>query len=346
MGCSFAGSTSLAGRGGQDDTGCGEIAGAGKTFADKTFECVQVDMDRRNGPPDGVQKGLAPGLTVEAVIALDGHHPSFGGLSGIWIAEDGGRMIAIGDSGQRWQARLDHDADGRLIGVGGWTVADLPLGPLDQEGTGWIDSEALTAQYRSQGETRDRLVVAFEGMHRLGRWSFDALDAAPERITLPDDLGGRSNSGIEALATLEDGRLFALAERVGAWGGEGLMGWVIDGRAAEDLIYMPAPGFSPTGAVRLDDMIYVIERKFSFLGGFRSRLVALPTAAIRPGARLEGTELAAFRWGDLGENFEGIEARRAADGRILLYLLTDDNFSFLQETLLVQMALSPNTLAN
>ncbi|MGI9416734.1 MAG: hypothetical protein ACR2RA_02725 [Geminicoccaceae bacterium] len=44
--------------------------------------------------------------------------------------------------------------------------------------------------------------------------------------------------------------------------------------------------------------------------------------------------------GDIGENFEGIAARCALGGRILLYLLADDNFSFFRETLLVQLSLA------
>ncbi|MGI9501056.1 MAG: esterase-like activity of phytase family protein, partial [Geminicoccaceae bacterium] len=245
-----------------------------------------------------------------------------------------------------WQARLLHDPAGRLVGVEDWSVAELPLGPNDEDGSAWRDSEALAGpKMLDDPETldtraRSELVVAYEGEHRLSRWSFDDLDAMPERLPLPGGLGGPSNSGIEALSTLEDGRLFAVAERVGAWGGEGLMGWVIDGQAAEDFVYVPGPGFAPTGASRLEKTIYVVERKFSLFGGFQSRIVSLPTDAIRPKARLEGTELTAFRWGDIGENFEGIAARRGPDGRILLYLLADDNFSFFQETLLVQLALS------
>jgi hypothetical protein len=52
--------------------------------------------------------------------------------------------------------------------------------------------------------------------------------------------------------------------------------------------------------------------------------------------------LAIFRWGDFGQNFEAIAARRAPDGRLLLYLLSDDNFSMLQQTLLLQLSL-PST---
>ncbi len=219
---------------------------------------------------------LGDRITVEAVFALESEHQAFGGLSGLWLNPDGTRMIAVSDIGQRWQARLLHDDDGRLTGLDNWSVANLTMSPEDGDGSRWIDSEALS------GDGRGGLVVAYEGQHRLRRWSFGDLNAIPESVLLPDGLGGPSNSGIEALSTLEDGRLFAVAERVGAWGGEGLMGWVIDREAAKDLIYIPGPDLAPTGAGRLEDTVYIVERSFSLLDGFRTRLVALPSDAIRP----------------------------------------------------------------
>lgn len=300
-------------------------------------ERVTVDAVRLAEAPEGVRDALDDGVIVEAIFSLRSSHASFGGLSGLWVAPDAERMIAVSDIGQRWEARLHHDEIGRLTGIDDWSVADLPSGPEADGGRSWIDSESLARS------GPDGLVVAYEGRHRLRRWSIDDLDALPERLVLPTGLGAPGNSGIEALASLDGDRLFALAERTGAWGGEGLMGWIIDGSAVHDLVYIPGPGFSPTGAARLETMIYGVERSFSLFGGFRTRIVTLPLEAIRPGARLETTELAAFRWGDLGENFEGIAARRGPDGRIFVYLLADDNFSFLQSTLLVQLSLAPGT---
>jgi hypothetical protein len=295
---------------------------------------VAVDAKPYNRVPEGVLSALGEHLTLEAAFSLQSTHSSFGGLSGLWIDDKGDYAVMISDVGQRWQARLLHDDRGRLIGLEDWSVADLMRLPGEQQGSRWLDSEALS------GDGNGHLVVAYEGHHRLRRWPIDDLDRVPEPLTLPKGLGSASNSGIEALSSLPGGRLFALAERVGAWGGEGLMGWVIDDGRADDLVYVPAPGFAPTGAGRLDDRIYVVERSFSLLGGFQNRIVALSANDVRPGVKLEGDELAAFKWDSLGENFEAIAAKRGADGRTRLYLLADDNFSFLQETLLVQLLLN------
>lgn len=303
-------------------------------------EPVSVKAVLQAQVPEDVLKAFGNDVIVEAVFSLQSPEKTFGGLSGLWIAPDGSQMIAVSDIGQRWQAELHHDDTGRLIDLDGWSVADLTPRPEDEEGRGWNDAESL-ADLGAEG-----LVVAYEGQHRLRRWRFDDLNAVPESVVLPKGLGGPSNSGLEALSALGDHRLFAVAEHVGAWGGEGLMGWLIDGKVAEDLVYIPGPGFAPTGADQLDDEIYVVERSFSLFGGFRSRIVTVPIDAIRPGARIEGRELTAFRWGDIGENFEGIVAKKGPDDRILLYLLADDNFSFFQNTLLVQLSLPPKGVAD
>ncbi len=272
------------------------------------------------------------GFTVEAAFVLHSSNTAFGGLSGLWIAPDAASMLAVSDTGKRWRARLLHDASGGLTGVDDWTLADLRPPPESR----LRDAEALA----EDGE--GGLVVAYEGRHGLIRWPLDDLDGRPDPLPVPlPDLGGPSNSGMEALAALGRGRLFAIGERVGAHGGTGLMAWIVDARGIRRLVYVPAEGFAPVGADRLEDRVYVIERQFSWLAGFRNRIAYFPASAARPGAEISGEPVATFRWGDFGENFEGIAARRGSDGRTRLYLLADDNFSFLQKTLLVQLAL-PN----
>ncbi|MGI9449799.1 MAG: esterase-like activity of phytase family protein [Geminicoccaceae bacterium] len=272
------------------------------------------------------------GLTIEASFVLRSSHEDFGGLSGLWLSDDRERMIAVSDKGQLWHAQLQHDARGRLLDVRSWTLTDIPK--LQDDRTGWrsVDAEALAGDDSS-------LIVAYEGHHRLRRLSHENLAAAPERLPRLLGLGGPSNSGIESLANLGDGRLLAIAERVGAWGGVGLSAWLIDGDHVDDLVYVPTPDFVPTGADHLDEALYIVERQFSLLGGFRSRILTLPTHQVQPGAHLKGTALAAFRFGDFGENFEAITAKRAPDRRTLIYLLSDDNFSLFQRTVLLQLAL-------
>jgi len=80
----------------------------------------------------------------------------------------------------------------------------------------------------------------------------------------------------------------------------------------------------------------LVERRFTWAGGFAARLATLPAPAI---AVLEAKRLAEFDASPLAENFEGVAARRDVAGRTLIYMVSDDNFNFLQRTLLVMFEL-------
>jgi hypothetical protein len=54
-----------------------------------------------------------------------------------------------------------------------------------------------------------------------------------------------------------------------------------------------------------------------------------------PGAVLEGQEIARLEGTLSVDNMEGIEALRSPDGKTLIYVVSDDNYSPIQTTLLM-----------
>lgn len=308
------------------------IPGPDEPAAEGRMEPVIVQAKPRENPK---KTGLEQSeLTVEAAFVLRSPHRHFGGLSGLWLSDDAKRLVSVGDSGWIWQARLHHDDHGRLIDLDDWSAANL----ADQQGNlgtaPSYDAEALAA------DGGQDLVVAYEGQHRFRRLSFPELQDLPHPLPVPPGLGRPSNSGIEALTGLGDGRFLVMAEGVGARGGIGLAAWLIDHDRIDGLTYRPSPNYAPTGADRLGSMVYIVERRFSLLGGFQSQVLSVPVEQLVAGDIFEGQVLARFRYGDLGENFEAIAARQAPDGRTLIYLLSDDNFSVFQQTTLLQLSRS------
>jgi hypothetical protein len=265
-------------------------------------------------------------LEFRAGFVLASGDARFGGLSGLWIAPEGERLIAVSDRGTLWRARLEHADDGTMIGFAGWSAVEPGALPDDPTGR---DAEALAA-------TDGELVIAYEGAHRLRRVPLAVPDSRPEPLSTPPGLSGPHNQGLEALVALDDGTLLAIAEGVRTSTGD-LATWLIEGDRIASLAYAPAAGFVPTGADRLDDSIYVLERRLS-LNGLAARVVVLDVAEVRPGARLIGRELGVIGPPAISENFEGIAARRAPDGGVLLYLLADDNFLALLRSLLLQFS--------
>jgi hypothetical protein len=65
----------------------------------------------------------------------------------------------------------------------------------------------------------------------------------------------------------------------------------------------------------------------------------LSIGGLRPGARLDGGTVFEADLGQQIDNMEGIGVHRA-NGEVVLTLISDDNFSALQRTLLLQFTLA------
>lgn len=105
--------------------------------------------------------------------------------------------------------------------------------------------------------------------------------------------------------------------------------------------YRPPANFSPTDAALLDDeRLIILNRAFSPLAGVAMALVEVPLAEIKEGATVQGREIARLRPPVSIDNMEGIDIRRE-DGRVFIYLVSDDNFNAAQRTLLLKFELLP-----
>ncbi|MDX1576069.1 MAG: esterase-like activity of phytase family protein, partial [Kiloniellales bacterium] len=216
----------------------------------------------------------------------------FGGLSGLLVSADGTRLLAVTDAGRWLSANLSYDSEGRLTGIAEGQMARL----RDLDGKGldrkrWRDAESL-AQLADGS-----ILVSFEHNHRI--WRYDSQDGPlaglPTAWPNPEGLDlAPENGGVEGLAALADGRLLALTEKQEH--GIGTAGYLWHGDAWSPVTYRPHTAFSPTAASRLPGSpdLLVLERAYRPLSGPRVRLVRLAADDIRPGATLEGEELA--RW--------------------------------------------------
>jgi hypothetical protein len=278
-------------------------------------------------------------LDFLAGFVLNGHTSQWGGWSGLTISPDGRMLTAISDVGSWLVLDLRHDPSGRLTGIGAaamWPVLDRQGRPVESKS--WADAEALA---------RDRdgsLLVAFERLHRVWRYPRDvaghalpvAVDAPAAILKLP------ANTGIEAMTVLGDGTILLISEN-GLHGEADIAGWVGRPGAWSRLNLARSGSFTVSDATLLPSGdVLLLERDFSLLGAAALvRLSVVPRAAIRPGARLVSHTLAELAPPQTVDNFEAAAARTAPDGATLIYLMSDDNQSFLQRTLLFQLRLEP-----
>jgi hypothetical protein len=266
---------------------------------------------------------------VLGALTLGASDPAFGGLSGLAVDGDGAGATFVSDRGALFRARLVWTS-GRLSGL---TDAErLPLRGLRGEPRppGLDDAEGL-----ARGPD-GALLMSFEGdAPRIWRHA----DAQAAARPLPDADGFdriQRNSGLEALAVAPDGSVLAIPERSGALD-RPFPVWRLapDGAAWSVGALVRRPPFLVTGAdVGPDGRLYVTERSFSWLGGFSWRLSRADLddwPDLRPVTLLEAE-------GGV-DNVEGVSVWRDGDGRLRALLVADDNFSLLQRTVLIDVAL-------
>jgi hypothetical protein len=153
------------------------------------------------------------------------------------------------------------------------------------------------------------------------------------------------NKGLEALVFVQKGQplagaLIAISER----------GLDADGNLIAFLIGGPSPGqfsvrrtekFDISDAVLLPSgELLILERKFSWFTGINIRIRSIPLKSIAPGALVDGPVLFDADLGHEVDNMEGLDAHVTADGETVLTMVSDDNFSLLQRTLLLQFTLA------
>jgi hypothetical protein len=230
------------------------------------------------------------------------------------------------------------DSNGSLIDLLDWQIAPI-LTPAKTPVTGrWRDAEALALAHDGS------FLVGFEGAHRIWRYSAppNTFESPPVAVKIPSALSrAPSNGGIEGVTVLPDGRLLMLTEQFENPDGS-VKGWLIGDDQSAELSYLPAEGFHVTDCAALNNGdLLVLERRYVPFGILSARVTLVKANSIQPGAKLGGKELLKLEQPLAAENFEGIAAQETSRGTVI-FIVSDDNFSAFQQTVLLQFLL-PNS---
>jgi hypothetical protein len=277
-----------------------------------------IVTDVKLGTASELASALPENVKFEGGWHLTSTNPEFGGLSGLAIL-DTGHLFAVSDKGYAVTIGLaDDKPDGN--------AAMMPL--HDAEGkilTGKAHGDAEGLAYR------DGLAyVSFERNHRILAYDFGRCGVAAKGVAyagLPKDkIGARiaANDGAEALDFGADGRVRAGYETV------------IDGRA-------PLVTFDSDGIARTEAEFVEVEDGFKLVGAdagyflFRAydRDIGNRNIVTGPNISFRLTPPLAV------DNFEGIVVVSDRPDASLIYLISDDNFSGRQRTLLYMFEVGP-----
>lgn len=284
------------------------------------WQSVQVEMavfTAQASPEADTLPGRQFRLTSESDV--------FGGFSAAaWLDQS---LYLLSDRGTIWRAKAEFDQAGYLRSLEDWQW--LHVREAGKRRT--LDLEALTIT------SNGRMFATIEDRHRIYELIETANDYGVVALPTPDILkGSPENQGIEAMTSL-DGRTFlALSEGLLRADG-GHAGTAVDVTGmTHDFSYPTSTGFAPTD-LQLDDdgQLYVLERRFGLLAGWQTKISRLAFDETGQALREPLIELGT---GLNLDNFEGLAVRGdGANKRATI--ISDDNFLFVQSTLLFDLPL-------
>lgn len=299
-------------------------------------------------PPDDRRQGLTVTalavpradlgpLELVGAWLLDSPNRDFGSYSGLAVlapgellaASDNGGMMAFSAPGEgRAHARI-----GDFTGNGGRSKRNLDIEALARDpatGTIW---------------------VAFEMTNRIER--YDAHFRRTGRVWPEAMAGWSANAGPEAMARLADGRFVVLAEASPGWFDAetpGLLfaGDPVAGAEPRAFRFRPPEGFRPVDMAPLPDgrvVILLRQIAWGLPPGFAGRLVLADPAEIEQGKPWRAKPLAVLAPPLPSDNYEGLAIEPDGRGGAVLWLISDDNGSAFQRTLLLRLVWRANEKA-
>ncbi len=256
------------------------------------------------------------------------------------MGPDGASFLAVSDIGRLWRGRIVYDGI-RPVGI-----ADSEMGPFlsaDGKPLGarrWYDTEFIAID----GGT---LYVGIERVDQIVRFDYGraGLLARGQPIPVPPEFKNLPyNKSLECLDIVPKGlplagTLVAVTER-GLDAQGNLLAFLIKGTSFAGFTVKRSDDFDVSDCAFMPDGdLLILERSFSYWRGIAMRIRRLPAAAITAGALADGPVLIAADMGYQIDNMEGLSVHRGADGALVLTIVSDDNFSLLQRTLLLQFKL-------
>jgi hypothetical protein len=292
----------------------------------------------RSFEPRSPEKTRFGSLTFRGGLVLTANHPRFGGFSGLWRSADGRDLVALTDNAF-WLTAKARSEGGHVVALDEAELAPV-LGasgkPLHRSRYYDTESLAIADGVAYVGVERTHDVLRFD-------WGRDGVAARAQIVPVPREVKRLpDNRGLEAIAVVPAGHalagsVVAIAERSGKED-EPTLG-VILGRQPGLFQVARHDGFDITDMAFLPGGdILLLERWYRSLRGVGMRIRRIAGPSLKAGAMLDGPYLIEADLGQEIDNMEGL-AVHLENGRTILTLISDDNFSFIQRTILLEFEL-------
>lgn len=276
----------------------------------------------------GASAAVAPGWSLAGVWQYHAEGLRFGGFSAL-LTLGPERLRAFTDRGFRMT----------------FTAPDLPdpSGGMSRQqvSRGW-ENDLADIESATRDSVSGAYWVGYEQVHAI---QCNTIASKPDGVRdLRELVDWPSNGGIEAMVRLGDGR-FVIVPETGRTGLLFASDPVAGGKPARFAFRAPAKGYVATDLAQLPDgRLLVLMRKVVRPSGEAwppfSALLAIGEPPVAGGRfapdialRLDGVIPR--------ENYEGLAVRARDDGRVDVWVMSDDNFSIIQRTLLAKLVFDP-----
>ncbi|GES47242.1 hypothetical protein RsS62_64940 [Rhizobium dioscoreae] len=271
-----------------------------------------------------------------------------GAVSAIRFRDDQRRFISVLDTGHWFTGTIERDQEGRLKGISDARIAPMidRFGETDA-GDGVMDAEGLALR-------GNHVLVSYEQYHRVDAYPDPGFEISPPDGSMPVPIPRwelRSNRSLEALmiapqsSPLAGGAVIVAEDSLDDQGN--LFAAVLDGPLQGRFTVRRHGGFNVSDGVFLPDGdLLLLERRFGLIHGLGVRIRRIVGAHIKPGAVVDGKVIFAAGSGDQIDNMEGLDVFHAADGSLHLVMVSDDNHSILQRSLMLEFKLHDDNIVS
>ncbi len=290
----------------------------------------------------GVQSTRFGALEFVGGLELRSTDADFGGISGLRLLPGRQRFVAVSDTGHWFAGKIARNDTGVPTAIDG--VVSGPLAAAGKNG----NISKRDGDCEGLAIAGNDAFLSFERNHRIERVALKSGVPAGRPVAFIANLKRLSlsaNKGIEALAVvppvdaIAPGALLAIAEDATDANGN-LRGFILRGKRIEEFSILRRDGFAITDADFLPggDLL-ILERDFSFSRGPRMRIRRISGQGLRPGALVDGPVLIDADASDQIDNMEALAVSTDETGTTYVTLASDDNFSALQRTVLLEFRL-------
>ena len=285
--------------------------------------------------PNQIRFGNLEFLSGLELVSKD---KDFGGLSGLRLSNDGKKLYAVSDQGHFLQANIIRNAQGNIS-----TLEKAEFSRLRKRNGKKLDGKR-NADAEALEISGSQFLVGFERNDRVDFFNLKNSKLRADQRAKPLDFNRYkfpNNKGPEAIAISPlTNELFVFAEYAPTVKNHH-RGFVISDQKVEPLNITLTDGYSLTDAHFLEDGdLLILERFYTPITGAAMRIRKFKGKNLKENALLTGDIIMQATSAMEIDNMEGLAVTLAQDGSTRLMLISDDNFSRNQRTILLEFKIA------